>query len=87
MWNAPVRGTKVKVEGMSHEAVVHDYGMLFYGNDGKAVSTKISPQFLYLSFWNSGTFSFSFPVGKALKMVTFSSVKLSIFVLSNDIKR
>ena len=46
MWNAPVRGTKVKVEGMSQEAVVHDYGMLFYGNDGKAVSIKISQPFL-----------------------------------------
>ena len=45
MWNAPVRGTKVKVEGMSQEAVVHDYGMLFYGNDGKAVSTKMSLTF------------------------------------------
>ena len=38
MWNAPVRGTKVKVEGMAQEAVVHDYGMLFYGTDGNAVS-------------------------------------------------
>ena len=29
----------MKVEGMVQEAVVHDYGMLFYGTDGKAVST------------------------------------------------
>ncbi len=39
MWPAPVRGTKVKVDGMSQDAVVHDYGMLFYGNDGKSVSS------------------------------------------------
>ena len=39
MWNSPVRGKKVAIEGMSQEAVVHDYGMLLYGNDGKAVST------------------------------------------------
>ncbi len=58
MWNSPVRGKKVAIEGMSQEAVVHDYGMLLYGNDGKAVSaiyltsisTNIKPNAMT---WNS----------------------------------
>ena len=76
MWNAPVRGTKVKVEGMSQEAVVHDYGMLFYGNDGKAVSTKISLSFFLeignIFIWISGW--------EGAKMITFTFVKLNIFI-------
>ena len=48
MWKAPVRGTKVKVEGMSMEAVVHDYGMLFFGSDGESVSTVLlAPEFSF----------------------------------------
>ena len=29
----------MKVEGMGQEAVVHDYGMIFYGTDSKAASS------------------------------------------------
>ena len=48
LWSGSVpSGTEIEIPGMSKKAVVHDGGMILFGNDGNAVSIQVFDIHIY----------------------------------------